>query len=107
MPTSLATAPHLTAAVAADALEHQARTVRVALLEILAARQVRPEIAALALADVLALQAASVDLDGGTPQALEPRLEALCQRITQTYRRAYADMGARRQRDRVHVTRPT
>lgn len=84
-------------------LEQEARTVRQELLELLVRRNVRPEVAALALADILALQAASVDLDRGEPQALEPRLDTLCQRVEATYRRSYAEMGARRRRDLVVV----
>lgn len=83
------------------ALEAAARDVRIKVLEVLASHNVRPDVAAMALADALALNAAIADLDRGEPRGLEARLDALCARVEGTYRRAYRDMGARRARTAV------
>jgi hypothetical protein len=86
--------------VYSQVLEERARAVRAEVLELLASRNVDPATAVLALADVVALNACTTDLDTGQPRSLADRLDSFCKRVDETYRRAYPEMSARRVRAR-------
>lgn len=85
-------------------LETEARAIRQEVLTLMASRNVRPEVAILALADVVALNAASTDLDRGGPRSLQDRLDSFCKRVVETYDRSLPEMSKRRTRARDGVT---